>query len=394
MFSKKVVENLSKSSWIRAMFEQGEKLRKIYGADKVYDFSIGNPDIEPPMKVRQTLKNLVESNEPGLHRYMSNAGHTDVRRKVAEYISRENGMEVPFNNIIMTVGAAGALNVVLKSILNPDEEVIVLAPYFVEYLFYIDNCGGKPVVVKTNSGDFEPDIDAIEKAITPATKAIILNSPNNPTGVIYSEEILKKLADVLEQKGKEFGTEIFVLSDEPYAKIVYDGVKVPGILRTFKNAIIVNSFSKSLALPGERIGYIAASPNIKDVDLLINAMIYSNRVLGFVNAPSLMQKVIAESLDEAVDIESYRKKRDILYKKLVSLGFSCVKPQGAFYLFPKTPIDDDVEFVNHALKYNLLLVPGTGFGFPGHVRLSYCISLETIENSLPAFEALAKEYFK
>lgn len=394
MFSQKVVDSLSKSSWIRAMFEQGEKLRKIHGPDKVYDFSIGNPDIEPPLKVRQVLKELVESDKPGLHRYMSNAGHADVRQKIAEHVSRESGLEVPFNNIVMTVGAAGGLNVVLKSILNPDEEVIVLAPFFVEYLYYIENFGGRPVIVKTLPSSFEPDIAAIEKSITSATKAIILNSPNNPTGVIYSEEILKKLADLLEQKGKELGTEIYVISDEPYAKIVYDDMKVPSVLKIFKNAIVVNSFSKSLALPGERIGYIAASPNIKDVDILINAMIFANRTLGFVNAPSLIQKVVAESLEEAVDIESYKKKRDVLYDKLISLGFTCTKPQGAFYLFPKAPIDDDIEFVNQALKYNLLLVPGSGFGYPGYVRLSYCISMDIIKNSFPAFEALAREYFK
>lgn len=394
MFSQKVVDSLSKSSWIRAMFEQGEKLRKIHGPDKVYDFSIGNPDIEPPLKVRQVLKELVESDKPGLHRYMSNAGHADVRQKIAEHVSRESGLEVPFNNIVMTVGAAGGLNVVLKSILNPDEEVIVLAPFFVEYLYYIENFGGRPVIVKTLPSSFEPDIAAIEKSITSATKAIILNSPNNPTGVIYSEEILKKLADLLEQKGKELGTEIYVISDEPYAKIVYDDMKVPSVLKIFKNAIVVNSFSKSLALPGERIGYIAASPNIEDVDILINAMIFANRTLGFVNAPSLIQKVVAESLEEAVDIESYKKKRDVLYDKLISLGFTCTKPQGAFYLFPKAPIDDDIEFVNQALKYNLLLVPGSGFGYPGYVRLSYCISMDIIKNSFPAFEALAREYFK
>jgi len=376
------------------MFEEGEKLRKIYGPDKVYDFSIGNPDIEPPLKVRQVLRELVESDKPGLHRYMSNAGHADVRQKVAGHVSKESGLEVPFSNIVMTVGAAGGLNVVLRSLLNPGEEVMVLAPFFVEYLYYIENFGGRPVIVKTDPSSFEPDIGAIEKSITSATKAIILNSPNNPTGVIYSEETLKKLADLLEQKGKELGTEIYVISDEPYAKIVYDGAKVPSVLKIFKNAIVVNSFSKSLALPGERIGYIAASPNIKDVDILINAMIFANRTLGFVNAPSLMQKVVAESLEEAVDIESYKKKRDVLYDKLTSLGFSCIKPQGAFYLFPRTPIDDDVEFVNQALKYNLLLVPGSGFGYPGYVRLSYCISMDIIENSFPAFEALAKEYLR
>lgn len=392
MFSQKIVDNLGKSSWIRAMFEEGEKLRKIHGPDKVFDFSIGNPEIEPPQSVKETLKKSVLDDKPGQHRYMSNAGYPDVREKVAEYLQKENGISLSQQNIIMTCGAAGGLNVVLKSLLNPGEEVIVFSPYFVEYLFYIDNHGGRPVVIGTNSETFEPDPEILEKYITKQTKAIILNTPNNPTGVIYSEDTLKKIAGVLEAKEKEFGTSIFVISDEPYGKIVYDGAKVPSMFTIFKNSIIVNSFSKSLALPGERIGYIAVNSAIENVDLLINCMIFCNRTLGFVNAPALIQKVIGESLNEVVDAGEYKKRRDLLYNHLINLGFSCVKPDGAFYLFPKAFIEDDVEFVKRALKYNLLLVPGTGFGCPGYFRLSYCISLKTIENSLPAFEALAKEF--
>ncbi|NSW90817.1 MAG: pyridoxal phosphate-dependent aminotransferase [Firmicutes bacterium] len=392
MISKKIAENLGKSSWIRAMFEEGEKLRKIYGADKVYDFSLGNPEIEPPISVKESLKAVVLSNKTGIHRYMSNAGYNDVRAKVADYLQKEKGVQLRPDNIIMTCGAAGGLNVVLKTLLNPGEEVIVFSPYFVEYLFYIDNHGGKPVIVPTNKDTFQPDLGLLERHISPLTKAIIVNSPNNPTGVVYSGEVLSKMADIISSKEKEFNSQIFVIADEPYDKIVYDNVKVPSILRIFKNSITVNSFSKSLALPGERIGYIAVSDKIDNVNLLIDGLVFSNRTLGFVNAPALFQKVVAHSMDEAVDVEFYKKRRDILYNHLIGLGFSCIKPQGAFYLFPKALIDDDIEFAKRALKYNLLIVPGTGFGCAGYFRLSYCISIETIENSLPAFEALAKEF--
>jgi len=283
------------------------------------------------------------------------------------------------------------LNIILKSVLNPGEEVIVFAPYFVEYSFYIDNHGGKTVIVKPVSDTLEPDIDDLKSKITKNTKAIIINSPNNPTGIIYKEETLIKIAETLKDKQKEFGTEIFVISDEPYNKLIYDGVKLPSLLKIFDNAIQGCSFSKSLSLPGERIGFIAASPRIKEIDLLMDALIFSNRVLGYVNAPSLFQKVVADSLDVTIDVEEYKKRRDLLYNHLISLGFECIKPQGAFYLFPKSLIEDDAEFVKMALKYNLLIVPGRGFGCPGYFRIAYCTSLETIENSLPAFEALAKE---
>jgi aspartate aminotransferase len=394
MFSAKITENLSKSSMIRAMFEEGERLRKIYGPDKVYDFSLGNPETEPPKAVKESLKKYVLNDQPGLHRYMSNAGHADVRQKVAAYLQKENDITLSAENIIMTVGAASALNVSLKALLNPGEEVIVLSPYFVEYLFYIGNHGGKPVIVNTDPDTFQPDLKVLEKAITPHTKAMIINTPNNPTGVVYSEEILIKLSKLLESKEKEFNTQIYVISDQPYDKIVYDGVKVPSILKIIKNSILVNSFSKSLALPGERIGYIAVSSRIDEADILSGCMVFCNRTLGYVNAPSLMQKVVADCLNETVDIEEYKKKRDILYNQLVSLGFECIKPQGAFYLFPKSLIPDDNEFKNRALKYNLLIVPGQGFGCPGHFRLSYSVSLKTVENSLGAFEALAKEFGK
>lgn len=391
MFSQKVVNNLKNSSGIRAMFEEGERMRKIHGAKNVFDFTLGNPDMEPPIQVRDAIKKYVCDDVEGIHKYMNNAGYMDVREKVAASLTKETGVELKADNIVMTCGAAGGLNIVLKSILNPDEEVIVFAPYFVEYSFYIDNHGGKTVVVKPVTDTLEPDVDDLKSKITKNTKAIIINSPNNPTGIIYKEETLIKIAEILKEKQSEFGTEIYVISDEPYNKLVYDGVKLPSLLKIFDNAIQGCSFSKSLSLPGERIGFIAASPRIKEIDLLMDALIFSNRVLGYVNAPSLFQKVIADSLDVTIDVEEYKKRRDLLYNHLISLGFECIKPQGAFYLFPKSLIEDDAEFAKMALKYNLLIVPGKGFGCPGYFRIAYCTSLETIENSLPAFKALAKE---
>lgn len=392
MFNEKIVASLSKSSMIRAMFEEGARLKKLYGEENVYDFSLGNPEIEPPKEVLDSLKGYVNSNEPNLHKYMNNAGFPDVREKVAKYMTKKTGVELTQNNIIMVCGAAAGLNVVLKSLLNPGEKVIVLAPFFVEYLSYIDNAGGTPVIVNTAKDTFLIDEVAVEKAITDKTKAIILNSPNNPTGVIYSRENLEKLREVLERKEKELGTNIFIISDEPYTSLVYDGAEVPEVLSIFPKSISINSFSKSLALPGERIGYIAASSRIPDVETLISVMVTLNRTLGFVNAPSLFQKVVADNLETAVGIDNYRKKRDILYNHLTGIGFKCVKPQGTFYLFMKSPIEDDKEFCKTATKYNLLLVPGSGFGCPGYVRIAFCTDMTVIENSLQAFTKLAGEY--
>ncbi len=392
MFSQKVSSQLNNSSFIRKMFEEGDKLRAIHGADKVYDFSIGNPEIEPPLKVKKTLIKVASSDQPGMHRYMSNAGYPEVRSKIAAKLNQEHGTVLTNEHIVMTCGAAAALNVVLKSILNPGEEVIVFSPYFVEYLFYIENYHGKPVIAKTNEDTFEPDPDKLANAINASTKAIIINSPNNPTGVVYSSLVLNQVSEVIKKKEQEYGSTIFVISDEPYVKITYDGIVPPSIFKIFQNSIIVNSFSKSLALPGERIGYIAVNPSINDVATLIGCLVLCNRVLGFVNAPAIMQRLISEVLDEAVDIDQYKMRRDVLYNHLVKLGFECKKPQGTFYLFLKTFIPDDIEFAKIAQKHNILLVPGTGFGCPGYVRLSFCVSMKTIENSLPAFEALAAEF--
>lgn len=391
MISNKISNRLANSSMIRAMFEEGARLKKIYGADKVYDFSLGNPDPEPPAEVKAALRELANSKEPGMHLYMNNAGYTEVRETIAGKINRETGLQLTFNNVVMTVGAGGALNVVLKTLLNPNEEVIIFAPYFVEYTSYIDNHGGKAVIVNTDSRTFLPDPELLRSKITPNTKAILINTPNNPTGVVYGADILKAIANVLEEKGREYGHTIYIISDEPYRKLAYD-VNIPNILTIYRNAIMIDCFSKSLSLPGERMGYIAANPEAEDIDTLMGGLIYCNRVLGYVNAPALFQKVIARTIDSTVDINIYKERRDLLYNGLTSLGYECVKPDGAFYLFPKSLIADDVEFKNRAVKYNLLIVPGSGFGCPGHFRLAYCVSLETIKNSLPAFEALAKEF--
>ncbi|MCY6482912.1 pyridoxal phosphate-dependent aminotransferase [Clostridium aestuarii] len=392
MFSEKVVDNLSRSSWIRAMFEEGARLAEKYGADKVYDYSLGNPYAEPPKEVTESLKKHILSDEKGIHRYMNNAGFTDVREKIAKSLEKESGIKLSSENIVMTVGAAGGLNVVLKALLNQGEEVIVFAPYFVEYNFYANNHGGKTVVVSPDTSTFEPNLNELEKNITSNTKAVIINTPNNPTGVIYGEEKLKNIAMIVAKKEDEYGTDIFVISDQPYSEILYDDIKLPSILSIFNNAIIVNSFSKSLGLAGERIGYIAASNKIKNINMFMNALSFCNRTLGFVNAPALFQKVVGDAIDARVDITAYKMRRDFLYENLTRLGFECVKPKGAFYLFPKALIEDDVEFVKRAMKYNLLLVPGSGFGCPGYFRMSYCVSFEMIKNSISAFEKLVQEF--
>lgn len=390
MFNDKLVESLSRSSMIRAMFEEGARLESIYGEENVFDFSLGNPETEPPEEVIETLKRYVS--EPGIHKYMNNAGFQDVREKVAKHLEKKSGIALSAQNVVMVCGAAAGLNIVLKALLNPGEEVIVLAPFFVEYLSYIENANGVPVIVKTMKDSFQIDADAVDAAITNRTKAIILNSPNNPTGVVYGKRSLERLKEVIDRKEAELGTSIFVISDEPYVSIVYDGVEVPDMLSIFEKSIIVNSFSKSLALAGERIGYVAASSRIPEVDVLMAAMISLNRTLGFVNAPSLFQKVVAENLHVAVDTEDYKKKRDLLYSHLTRIGFECVRPEGAFYLFMKTPIGDDRVFCRTAAKYNLLFVPGSGFGCPGYVRIAYCCDISMIERSLDAFTKLAEEY--
>ena len=394
MISKEVQENLKKSSWIRRIVVEGAELKKIHGDENVYDFSIGNPYFEPPKKVVAKLREIVNSDELGTHKYMDNAGFQDVRQKVADDVNKDIIKPISHEHVMMTVGAAGGMNVIMRTILDPGQEVIIIAPYFAEYIFYIKNHNGVPVVVSADPNTFEPDLKLLEASITEKTRAVIINSPNNPSGVIYSESMLKDLAEIVERKEKEIGHEIFVISDEPYKALIYDNVKAPNVHNIFKNSLIVNSYSKSLGLAGERIGYIAMNSKIEDAKMLMSGFSFANRTLGFVNAPALWQKVIADSLDDSVDIKEYEKRRDVLYNHLKSIGFEMVKPDGAFYLFPKAMIEDDVEFVMEAKKYNLLLVPGSGFGYPGYFRISYCVDMQMIERSLPAFTKLAESYKK
>jgi aspartate aminotransferase len=387
----KIAGHISKSSWIRRMFEEGERLRQEFGAGNIFDFTLGNPDIEPPAAFQRELLELAQNPLPGMHRYMNNAGYAETRAAVAAKLSKDSGLQVSAGHVIMTCGAGGALNVVLKTILNPGEEVIILAPFFVEYKFYIDNHGGVPVEVWTNRETFRLDIDAIKGAITSRTRAILICSPNNPTGVIYPEESLRQLGDVLTKIHRDNGHLIYVISDEPYARIAFDGKHVPNIFPLVESSIIVTSHSKDLALPGERIGYLAANPRMDTALQFMEGAVFSNRVLGFVNAPALMQRLVAKLQDESVDIAEYQAKRDLLVSELSAMGFSMVKPDGAFYLFPKSPLADDVEFVKLAQKHHILLVPGAGFGAPGFFRIAYCVDIGIIERSLPAWRALAKE---
>jgi aspartate aminotransferase len=373
------------------MFEEGERLRALHGADKVYDFTLGNPNIEPPAKFEEEFRKLAEHPVAGMHRYMSNAGYEDTRSAVAGLLSEISGIKVPSSNIVMTCGASGALNVVLKTILNPGEEVIILTPHFVEYKFYIDNHGGVPREVWTDRETFQLQLPVIEAAINHKTRAIIVNTPNNPTGVIYPAESLEALGRLISRKERELDRQIYLISDEPYARIAYDAKTVPNIFNYVDNSVIVTSHSKDLALPGERIGYLAASPNMTHGELFMEGAIFCNRTLGFVNAPALMQRLVAKLQHESVDIADYQAKRDLLYSTLSSLGFKMVKPDGAFYLFPKSPLADDVAFVKIAQKHHILLVPGAGFGAPGYFRIAYCVDRGMIERSFDAWKALALE---
>lgn len=393
MISDKMKSLVANSSTIRAMFEEGKRLSEIYGEENVFDYSIGNPNVEPPDRIKEVIFEILNEETPNLvHGYMNNSGYEDVRAAISDFLNKKHNLALSKNNIVMTCGAAGGLNIILKSILNPDDEVITFSPYFGEYGNYVQNFNGKLVICPTDTDTFEPDLKALSEIITSKTKALIINNPNNPTGVIYSEKTIQSLSNLLNKKQKELNTIIYLISDEPYREIVYDDVNVPCLLKYYDNTFIGYSYSKSLSLPGERIGYVVVNSLIDDFDEMISSLNIANRILGFVNAPSLFQRVIAKSLDAEVDVSIYKRNRDLLYNHLISLGFTCVKPQGAFYLFPKSPIEDDKKFCEDAKQFNLLLVPGSAFGCPGHVRLSYCISYEKIKNSLQAFDKLAALY--
>ena len=388
--SNKIQKSLEGASFIRKMFEEGERLRKEFGEENVFDFSLGNPDVEPPKEFKEALKKLALEPLPGMHRYMSNNGYLFTRQAVADHLAEETGLPFNADHVVMTVGAGGALNVVLKTILDPNEEIIILAPYFVEYKFYIDNHGGAIKEVPT-AADFTLDVSALEAAISANTRGIIINTPNNPSGVVYDAASLAALGQMLAAKEQAYGRPIYVVSDEPYAKIVYDGLTVPSVFKYIKNSIVVNSHSKDLALPGERIGYAAISPKIEGGAMLMGGLVFCNRTLGYVNAPALMQHLVAGLQKVSVNIGEYQEKRDILYNELTALGFKMQKPQGAFYLFPQSPLKDDVEFTQIAAKHNILVVPGSGFGAPGYFRMSYCVDKQMILRSLKAFQALAAE---
>ena len=380
------------SSVIRAMFEEGNRLARIYGAENVYDFSLGNPNVAAPAEVNQAIKDVVdEEDSVVLHGYMSNSGFEDVREAVAQSLNKRFDTHFNSSNIVMTVGAAGGLNTILKTIINPGDEVLTFAPFFGEYRNYASNFGAKLVAVSPDTSTFQPKFDEFEKLINKNTKAVIINNPNNPTGVVYSEETIKKLAKIMEDKQKELGIEIFLIADEPYRELAYDGVDVPYLTKYYDNTIVGYSYSKSLSLPGERIGYLVIPDEVADSADMKAAASVATRILGFVNAPSLQQKVIARCLNAKVNIEAYDKNRRALYEGLTELGFECVKPEGAFYLFVKSPIEDENIFCETAKKHNILIVPGSSFGCAGYVRMAYCVSYDTIVNSLPKFAEVAKE---
>ena len=393
MISEKMKPYVKNNSAIRMMFEEGNRLRAKYGADKVFDFSLGNPSVPAPDSVREAIIELVNTTDPTvLHGYMSNAGFEDVRQTIAESLNRRFDTKFSAKNLIMTVGAASGLNVILKTILNPGEEVIVFAPYFLEYGAYVRNYDGVLVEISPDTTTFQPNLAEFEQKITPKTRAVIVNTPHNPTGVVYSEETIKKLSAILEAKQKEFGTVIYLISDEPYRELAYDGVEVPYLTKYYNNTVVGYSYSKSLSLPGERIGYLVIPDEADGSEELISAATIANRTLGCVNAPSLIQKVVAKCVDVKTDLAAYDKNRQALYNGLKECGFECIKPQGAFYLFVKSPVEDEKAFCEAGKKYNILMVPGSSFACHGYVRLAYCVSYETIVNSLPEFKKLAAEY--
>lgn len=395
MISEKMEKMVSNSSAIRQMFEEGNRMAKLYGKENVYDFSLGNPNLPAPKRVKEAIVEILnEEDTLTLHGYTnSNAGYMEVRDAVASSLNKRFKTSLAGNNIIMTVGAAGGLNVALKVLLNPDDEVIVFAPYFSEYRSYVNNFDGVLVEISPNTENFQPKLDEFERKITKRTKAVIVNTPNNPTGVVYPEETVVRMAEILEKKQKEYGNDIYLLSDEPYRELVYDGAEVPYLTKYYDNTIVVYSYSKSLSLPGERIGYVVVPDEVSESGRVIATMNVANRILGFVNAPTLQQKIVQKCLEEQTDISYYNRNRETLYKGLTDCGFSCIKPEGAFYLFMKSPIEDEKEFCRQAKELHILLVPGSSFGCGGYVRIAYCVSYETIVNALPKFKELAKKYF-
>ena len=389
--AKKIKHYMESASWIRGMFEEGIRLKQQYGEDNIFDLSLGNPVMEPPPAFYATLRQLLENPPPGMHRYMPNAGYAETRATVAAQLATETGVAFTAEHIVMCVGAAAGINVVLKTLLDPGDEVIFFAPYFVEYHFYIDYHGGVAKVVPT-AAPFDLDLEALEAALTPRSKVVLMNSPNNPTGVIYPATTLKQLGELLQRKERQFNTQIYLLSDEPYKKLIYGGLTYPEVYPHHANAIAVTSHAKDLALPAERIGYIAISPECADLEDLISGMSFTTRTLGFVNAPALMQRALVHLQGVTIDMEQYERQRNFLCDNLTAMGYQLVKPQGAFYIFPKSPIDDDVAFVQALQTKHILTVPGRGFGTPGHFRIAYCVEDRTIERAMDGFGAVARAF--
>ncbi len=378
---------------ILAMFEEGKKLKAAYGEENVFDFSIGNPNVPAPPQVEKAIREiLAEEDSRMVHGYMSNAGFEDVRHKIAQSINRRQGTNFSAHNLVMTTGAAGGLNIALQILLNPGDEVVVFAPYFLEYGAYVSNYQGKLVVVSSHAETFMPNLEELGKKITERTKVVIINTPHNPTGVIYSEETICALAEILKQKEREVGHAIVLLSDEPYRELAYHGAIVPYVTKYYPNTIVVYSYSKSLSLPGERIGYLVLPDELEESKLLQTAASIAIRVNGMMNAPSLMQRVIGRCVDVQTDISYYERNRNVFYQGILEAGFSCVPPEGAFYLFVKSPVEDEKEFCAVAREYNILMVPGSSFAWPGYVRLAYCVSYETIVRSLPYFQKMGERY--
>ena len=391
--SEYVSRSMEEGGWIRRMFEVGIALKAQYGEDKVFDLSLGNPVLEPPPAFHEELRRVAGAPAAGMHRYMPNAGYPETRQAVADTLSGETGLAFGAGDIVMTCGAAGAANVTLRTILNPGDEVIILAPFFGEYIYYIQNHQGTPVIVPTDA-EFGLDLGAIEAAVTGRTRAVILNSPNNPSGVVYPADAIRGLADLLTRAGRRYGAEIFIISDEPYRRIIYDGLTYPQVFPHYERTIVVNSHAKDLGLPGERIGHIAVHPDYSGKAELVDGMVFCNRVLGFVNAPALMQRVVRAVQDATVDVGAYQRKRDYLYAQLTGMGYAVVKPQGAFYLFPQSPLPDDAAFVAALQEHQVLAVPGKGFGTPGHFRISYCLEDRVLEGAMAGFAAAAERYLR
>jgi aspartate aminotransferase len=389
--AQNIRQHMHAASWIRGMFEEGLRLKQQYGDENVFDFSLGNPVLEPPPQFYEALRQLVAHPRPGMHRYMPNIGYPETRAAYAAQLTEETGVPFTENHIVMVVGAAGGLNVVLKTLLDPGDEVIIFSPYFVEYHFYVENHQGVTRVVPTDA-QFNLDLEALDDALSARTKVVLINSPNNPTGVVYPAATLQALGAWLTQKQTEFGRQIFLVSDEPYKKLIFDGLTYPEVYAHYANTITVASHAKDLALPGERLGYIATNPACADVRELQDGFSFTNRTLGFVNAPALMQHVATHLQGVTIDVGQYERKRNLLCDNLEAMGYELIRPQGAFYIFPRSPVPDDVAFVKALQQKRILTVPGSGFGTPGHFRLAYCVEDRTIEHALEGFRQVAGEY--